>query len=486
MENQMPDNRLNILIIICDQLSQKAVGAYGNGFARTPNIDSIAAGGVRFDQCYTLSPLCGPTRNAFWTGLYPHQTGVVSNAGRDMPLRQFPAPADIPTLAETFAAAGYLTAHFGHTYKGNIAERGMEFVAPPELGVIDEPLPVEPGNNTRLDRYGSARAAEFLRQRHDRPFLAVLDLWDPHGICQWIGDHAGPHEDEPIEGPLPELPDNFQTDDLANRPLPIQYICCSHNRLAQAAQWSESNYCHYLAAYYHYLQIADRHVGRALEALAASGAEDRTLVVFMSDHGEGLAAHRMVTKQVAFYEEITRVPLIFAGPMASGQGRLITDMTASQIDLFPTLCDCAGLTPQRAVEGRSLLPWIGGDSPRDDRACVAAQWHTEWGYTVSPGRMLRTRRHKYTCYVEDRGEELYDLHADPGEKRNLARDPAHADALAEHRRLLRELVERTGDPFFSLHAVVDTRWRSHEVGYHNHRGPAAPAAARASRTATAV
>jgi choline-sulfatase len=476
----VPNRRTNILIIICDQLSQKAVGAYGDRFARTPNIDSIAARGARFDRCYTLSPLCGPTRNAFWTGLYPHQTGVVSNAGPGMPLRQFPASADIPTLAETFAAAGYLTVHFGHTYRGNIVERGMEVVAPPELGVIDEPLPVKPGNNTLLDRFGAARAAEFLRQRHDRPFFAVLDLWDPHGICQWIGDHAGPHEDEPLGGPLPPLPDNFETDDLANRPRPVQYICCSHNRLAQAARWSETNYRHYLAAYYHYLEIADRHVGRALEALAASGAADQTLVVFMSDHGEGMAAHRMVTKQVSFYEEIVRVPLIFAGPTVGGQGRLIEGPLASQIDLFPTLCDYAGLAPRRPVEGRSLLPWIAGDGPRDERGYVAAEWHTEWGYTVSPGRMLRTGRYKYTQYVEDRGEELYDLQADPGEKRNLARDPQQAAALNEHRRLLAEHVERTKDPFFSLHAVVDPRWRSHELGYHNHRGPAAPAAARAS------
>jgi choline-sulfatase len=101
-------------------------------------------------------------------------------------------------------------------------------------------------------------------------------------------------------------------------------------------------------------------------------------------------------------------------------------------------------------------------------------WHTEWGYTVSPGRMIRTQQYKYMRYREGNGEELYDLHNDPGEKHNLAGDAEYKGVLDKHRRLLDSHIQETGDPFYSYEVKVDKRWRSHAVGYPNHEGPAAP------------
>jgi choline-sulfatase len=302
----------------------------------------------------------------------------------------------------------------------------------------------------------------------------VADLINPHNICGWVGENVGVHEDVPVAVDLPPLPDNFFARNPERRPLPVQYICCSHNRLSQAAPWNETNYRHYLAAYYHYLHRVDAEIGLILDALEARPDAEDTLIVFMSDHGDGMAVHRMVTKQVSMYDNTTRIPLAFAGPGVRGRDRVDENALVSNLDLLPTLCDYAGLDAPIGLWGKSLLPWLQGTHEGSPHAYVASEWHTEWGYTISPGRMVRTNGYKYTRYLEGDGEELYDLRADPGETLTLVDDPAYTSVLEQHRALLDEHVKDTGDDFVELAWRADRRWRSHKPGYEHHIGPAAP------------
>lgn len=455
--------------MICDQLTWRALPAYGDAYAQTPNIDRILRRGLRFGRAYTPCPLCQPARAAFWTGRWPHETGVLSN-GRKHPVP--PVPETMPTLGALFAEAGYETVHFGKTHDAG-SLRGFRIEPKGELPVETEPAwPVN--YDTREDRWATEQVVAYLRGSARRPFLAVADLNNPHNICGWVGQNQGPHEDVPIAGPLPELPGNFRDADFSRRPAPVQYICCSHNRLAQAARWNQINFRHYLAAYYHYLALADAEVGRILDALEARPDADQTLIVFFSDHGDGMASHGMTTKQVSFYEETTRVPLVFAGPAVAGSGRQVDVPLVSLQDMVPTLCDCAGIPTPQGLWGRSLRPWLAGTDGGSPHEYVACEWHTEWGFTIEPGRMIRTDRYKYVRYLEGEGEDLYDLHEDPGETRTLIDSPAYQAALQEHRRLLAEHVRRTGDSFFRLQWQADPRWRSHPPGYHHHIGPAAP------------
>jgi len=466
----MPHRARNILVIIADQLAQRAVGAYGDPWARTPHLDRLARDGVRFANAYTPCPLCLPARAAYWTGRWPHQTGVISN-GRRLPVPRI--PDTWPTLGSLFSAAGYQCVHFGKTHDAG-ALRGFHHIAG---GMIpDPPFPPHLGANddTFRDRHTTREAVSFLRDSLHPPFLLAVDFNNPHNICGYVGANRGPHEDLPIPGPLPELPPNFEITDLDRRPRPIQYLCCSHNRLAQAARWSPENYRHYLAAYTFYLEMVDAQIGAILDALETSGHRDDTLVLFFADHGDGLTSHRMVTKQVSFYEEVTRVPLIVSGPGVAGANRVVARPLVSLLDLVPTLCDWAGLETPGGLAGYSLRPWLEGRDPDSPRDYVLAEWYSEWGYTISPGRMLRTARYKYTRYLEGDGEELYDLEADPGETRTLIGDPAHALALADHRTRLASVLRSTDDPFFLYEVRVDPRWRSHPLGYFNHEGPAAP------------
>ncbi|MEI6297326.1 MAG: sulfatase-like hydrolase/transferase [Verrucomicrobiota bacterium] len=460
----VPTKAPNILLIIADQLSQSAVGAYGNRYGVTPNLDRLAARGARFTECYTPCPLCQPARAAFWTGRFPHETGVLSNGRQDLVP---PVPASMPTLGELFAAAGYDAVHFGKTHDAG-SLRG--FRVEPERPEAVEPLGPWPVTaDTLRDRDTTGRVVEYLREPPNGPFLAVADLNNPHNICEYVGAFAGPHADPQIPTGLPPLPDNFRVANFADLPRPVQYICCTHNRQAQAAGWTETNYRHYLAAYYHYVSRVDAEIGRILDALWATPAGRHTLVVFFADHGDSLAGRQLVTKQVSFYDETTRVPFIAAGPGVVN--RSITGL-CSLLDLLPTLTDVAGIEAPGGLWGRSLWPWLQNkraDTPHD---YVVSEWFTEWGFTVEPGRMLRTPGWKYTRYCEGNGEELYDLTADPGEIRSLA-VTGHAQ-LAEHRRLLDEHLAATADPFTTLAPKVDTRWRSHPPGYKFHKWPAAP------------
>lgn len=460
----------NIALFVLDQLTWRALPAYGNSFAHTPNIDRIARGSLMIDGCYTPCPLCQPARASFWSGRYPHETGVLSN-GKLWP--ETGIREDLPTLGDLFSDAGWQTVHFGKTHDQG-ALRGFECEPEKErlLPVKDEAFPLNV--DSFRDVYTAEAACRFLDKRQDeRPLFMITDLVNPHNICGWVGANKGVHESRECDAPLPPLPENFVFEDIENRPAAIRYICCTNNRQAQAAGWTPENFREYLRAYYYYLSMADRSVGQVLDCLEQHGyTPENTLFVLMADHGDSMAAHGLVTKQVNFYEEITRVPMIFKGPgVQSGRREGI----ASLLDLFPTLCDWAGIPGPDGLQGVSLKDTLTGEElPK--RKYVVSEWHTEWGYTVSPGRMLRTDRYKYTKYVEDGAEELYDLQKDPFEKKNAAKDPSYADVLEEMRQLLSEHEVLTEDPFERLPWKADKRWRSHPAGYQNHYGIAAPMA----------
>ncbi len=461
----------NFLLIVTDQLTWRALPAYGNKWAHTPHIDRIAKNSVKLDACYTACPLCQPARASFWTSKYPHEIDVLSN-GRKWPVSC--VPQTVATLGETFANAGYETVHFGKTHDAG-GLRGF-YIEP------EKELPVEPASpglplnfDTFNDRYATEKSVEYLHTRtSEKPFMMVADLVNPHNICGWIGAFKDDTENPWLTENLPPLPDNFTVDDMHTRPKAVQYICCSHVRQAQTAAWTETKFRQYLAAYYHYLEIVDREIGLILDALEASGEAENTTIVFFADHGDSMTARGRVTKQVDFYEEVSRVPMIFSGAGITPQSENVKGL-ASLLDLFPTLCGLAGIEIPQGVQGVDISQALrGGALPQ--REFVASEWHTEWGYTVSPGRMIRTPQYKYVRYIENGDTELYDLENDPLEKINLSDKPEYTAVRQKMELLLRRQLHDTNDDFEHLSVVADARWRSHTPGYHNHNGIAAPQA----------
>lgn len=495
----------NILILICDQLSAKALKAYGNTDSETPAIDALSGSGIVFERAYTPCPLCQPARASFWSSSYPHQNGVTSNLPKQ---KQADFPDSITTLGEVFQKGGYECIHFGkeHDYG---ALRGF-------TKVVNEQKKTEPENpalpydyETYFDIDTTEKAVRYLQESVpgiDKPLLMAVDLQNPHNICAYIGAHAesGANHVPPEE--LPPLPDNFRDSDTHSRASFLQYLCCGHRRQSQTADWSERDFQHYLHAYYYYLQKVDRQIGEVLSALKQSGKAEDTLIVFMADHGEGMAAHQIVTKSGTFYEETVRVPFILQVP---GQQPQRYDRLFSLIDLLPTLADYAGLPVPASAAGVSHWPallaelklgqtgkkaegLVNGKSPEKqdqpvsicdrkpegavDRrsACpmedyVVSQWHDEFeGYFV-PARMYLTESYKYIAYQDKNGleEELYDMSTDRLEQKNLAALPEYFALLERYRQDLQSYCAAAGDPFFQLKADYSDRYRQHPVGRHS-------------------
>ena len=457
----------NILMIVVDQLAWKALSVYGNKDSKTPNIDSLSASGVTADSCYCSYPLCQPSRASLWSGQHPHRNRVWSN-GRAWPIEKI--DATYPALGATFRDAGYETRHYGKCHDGG-ALRGFVCSEEKETHIEDERKEFPFNMDTYADKYTLDCAVDYISSYDkSKPLFAVVDFINPHNICGWIGVNKGEHENTLDLSVLPELPDNFDFDDISSRPLPVQYLCCSHVRQSQTSLWTRDNFREYLAAYYYYLNVVDRYIGEVLKALKSNGMDENTLIVFTSDHGDNMTSRRSVTKQVTMYEEVTRVPLIFSGAGVKHLDKPVKGL-CSLLDIFPTLCSYAGIDIPKGVDGIDIRQ-IMDKGTLPEREFITSEWFTEWGYTISPGRMIRKGDVKYIKYLEGNGEELYLLDKDPGEKHNVK--DFEPEILSQMRALLDKHIQDTDDPFYSLEVKADKRWRSHKLGYDNHRGIAAP------------
>lgn len=414
MPGRKQGDRPNIVIIVADQLSQQVIGAYGSEYGITGAVDSIAASGVAFAKAYTPYPLCMPARSAFWTGRYPHEAGVESNELDEVAFR-----GELTTLGDLLSGAGYACIHFGKLHDSG-ALRGFT-IGEDGTSAVEATPPWPVYHHTAADRFRTEQTVKFLRQPHHKPFCVVADLDNPHDICFWIHDHAGPHDDEPVPGDLPELPANFGS-----------------STMRDTKGWTPENYRYYLAAYHHYTDMMNREVTSILEAVRARGDAAPTIVVFLADHGEAMAAHGLVLKGGHFYEECARVPFMIGGYGVDRPGRLESSCLVSTLDLVPTLCELTGIEPPAGLPGSSLVPWLKGEHADGPDYVVSA--------CLFGGRMVRTQRYKYCFYKRKNGEQLFDLEADPGELRDLAGSPDHAAVLQRHRSLLERYCRQTGDP----------------------------------------
>jgi arylsulfatase A-like enzyme len=435
---------LNIVLVFTDQQSLQAMGAAGNPWLRTPHMDALAAAGTRFERSYCTAPVCGPARACLVTGRAPHETGVTWNGQGLRP--------GLPTLGQVFRQRGYDTAWAGKWHLPKSYPTGREDIP----GFENLALPPDHPSLKRTPSYGWPgyalgestdapfvdEAIRFLGRPRDRPFLLCVSLHNPHDICWWVRQSPLPR---PTDGPLPPLPANFEP----NPAEPAFLRACRERdhygeEIRFARQWAPDDWRAYLHAYYRMVERADAEVGRLMEALRRHPAADRTLVVFTSDHGEGMAAHRWLAK-LSFSEEVLRVPLVVRGPGVRA-GAVNSEDLVGTTDLLPTLCDFAGIAPP-PTRGVSLRPLLAGER-RPSREFLVAELEPDPARPAMRGRMVRSARYKYCAYSDGAREEtLHDLNADPGETRDLARDPRCRGELARHREMLARWCRETSDPF---------------------------------------
>lgn len=489
--------RQNVLFLISDDLNN-LLGCYGDPRAKTPNLDKLAARGVRFDLAYCAYPLCGPSRNSMLTGLYPNSSGVHGNG--TMFRQTIPSHVSLP---QAFRHEGYLAARIGKLYHygvpASIGTDGHDDPASWEIAINpagvdrleEEPkiFSLTPGNyGSALSWYASPKSdehhtdariaaeAEWVLERHarhkERPFFLAVGFFRPHTPFVAPKDpYFGyyPEEEMPVVRGVKEDEADIPPLALGSRRSDEQKLTDELRR--QAVQ-----------AYYASISFMDAQVGRVVDTLDRLGLAENTIIVFTSDHGYHLGEHGLWKKQ-SLFEESARVPLLIVAPGVSRRGAVVKT-PVSHVDLYPTLAELADIKSPANLQGQSLVPMLkdpnvqgrgwaltqvsrggggGGGGKRKAAAAAvskasgenatAAATATDGGKrgrekaAPSGGRTfgysLRTPRWRYTEWADggQQGRELYDHDGDPKELMNLAAQPAHAKTVQELSRQLRAAVK---------------------------------------------
>lgn len=429
--------RPNVVFILVDDLRYDAFSAAAKPVApwiKTPNIDRLAKEGARFDNAFVTTSLCSPSRASFLTGQYVHTHGIRGNevAGLDEKLT---------TYAMLLKAAGYETAHVGKWHMDPHARPRPGFdhwVSWEKQGQYrDCPLNINgeavPGKGYVTDVV-TTHAVEFIRRKHDKPF--VLNVWHKavHSPFRPAGRHEQLYAGEKIPAP-PSLDDALDARPALTRADLPEPIPAPPRKLPEDRSLGQLR-C---------LAAVDESTGAVLKALEESGQLENTLVIFSSDNGYYWGEFGLSDKRGP--DDVSlRVPLVMRWPRGIKAGATIGAMTLN-IDLAPTLLELAGAPVPATMHGRSLAPLLKGTPPADWRKAALFEYFHEKRYPTWPTwQSVRTSDgRKFARYPKVPGaEELYDLRTDADERKNLAGDPAAATQRRELEAELDRLLRETG------------------------------------------
>ena len=446
--------KFNVLHIVSDDLNT-SLGCYGHTQVKSPHIDKLAAGGVRFEKAYCQFPLCNPSRASFMTGMRPGSTKVYENATHFRA-----ALPDVLSIPQTFSKAGAFSARVGKLY---------HYGVPTQIGTSgldDEPSwqqvvnPIghdkkvedqihtltagqfggtlswfnDPSEEPQTDAVGAAEAIKLLEAKKGGPFYLAVGFYRPHT------PYVAPKkyfEQYPIEkvqlptGPMKDAPG-----------IPTQAYA-SYKK--EQDQLTDPLRKEILQAYFASTTFMDDQVGEVVAAVERLGLREKTVIVFHSDHGYHLGDHGLWQKQ-SLWENSAHVPLIISVPGNANNGKACP-RTVELIDLHATLADVCGL-PLPQSDGASLKPLL--DSPQAAWDRPAFTQVTRGGIPGtgkgqgkkvkgkgSIGVSVRTEQFRYTEWDEGRqGATLFDLQNDPQESKDLVKDPAHAETVAKMKAML--------------------------------------------------
>lgn len=435
----------NVLFLISDQMRAEALGALGRSPGRTPHLDRLAGEGVAFANCFSNNPVCLPARKSMFSSLYPHQHGSLTNRGGSgtLELRD--------TLLDDFRARGYRIGYVGknHAYR-NEAMEALDFTSVRDrepYRAYNRWVPpwwhcdaYWPAGETYAHR-NTEDALRFLREGAREPFFLTVSWFDPHppymAPSEYTSRYRGMRLPEfvPAAKLSPRLEEYYRA---------LQFDRASDTDLTEAMR-------------YYYAAIewgVDAQVGRLLKELDARGLAGRTVVVFISDHGDFMGEQRMAGKGMFLCDSLLRVPMIWRAPGVKG-GR-VARQAAQSIDIWPTLAALTGGRAREGWMGRSLAPCLRGEEDAGREVYTSAGYsdmtpelldrnselhrksdvplHTRvMNHNMEPAHktaMVRTREWKMVL-SETRPPELYRMGAGWVERENLAGAPGAAAARRE-------------------------------------------------------
>jgi arylsulfatase A-like enzyme len=459
----------NILLICTDQQKASALGCYGNRIVRTPAMDRLAGEGVKFNQAFTVCPLCVPSRCSIVTGRYPHVHG--SDFMNSILLR----PSET-NLVQLLRNEGYHTALVGknHCFRKEESQRLFHEVYPAEHGGIPNPTDEEMSvsmafqrskqfNGSVITGVNSARkekcttyligerAVQLLEEmgRQASPFFIQVSFPDPHPPYQAPEPYASMYDPEQVDLPV-QIPDEFNSKPANQR---RDQIMMGMDRAA------ETDLRKAIAMYYGMITFIDDQIARLLDTMETLHLDEETLVVFLSDHGDYMGEHGMIRKSNALYDCLVRIPLIvrWKGRIEAQPGG--REELIESIDLMPTLLELLGIPASPGVQGKAFTPLLSNrEEPYEPRSHVFSECGTAgdfatirenglipdgpWDSSVRPWpsfheayrgkiKMVRNHEWKYVHYLNGEGE-LYNLKEDPHELMNLY-------GSLKHKQILREL-----------------------------------------------
>ena len=443
----------NVLFIMTDDQRQDAMSAYGNAILRTPNMDRIGAGGIRFTESFVTNSLCAPSRASILTGLWSHAHGVTTNGSGPQNYNQQGIAEEQTTWVELLRRAGYHTGLVGKWHLRSRPTGFDEWVIFPSQGIYRDPDMIAGDTHLRLrghaDDVVGDQALEFLRARpKDRPFCLLYQFKSPHRA--WMPAERFAHAFENVAIPVPRtFEDRLDAAALRNAELALADMPDFRDRGVRpdlpVAERKRRNLEELVRNYYRVLLSVDENVGRVLDWLDANALAENTIVVYTSDNGFFLGEHGLFDKRL-MYEPSIRVPLLVRHPARIPAARVDRAHMVLNVDVGPTLLELAGVPVPTRMQGRSMVPLLEGrDVPWRD-AFLYEYYEYPAEHCVRKHRGVRTARWKLIHFWEQPEEyELFDLQADPDETRDLAADPRHRATLAMLKSRLAELRRELGD-----------------------------------------
>lgn len=443
--------KMNVLLIISDDMRNE-LGCYASQLAKTPNLDRLAATGIKFDRAYCQFPLCGPSRSSMLTGRYPATVGVLGN-------RTWfgDAHPEIVSLPKHFKNNGYTSIRVGKIFHGGIDDteawsidgqirtlagvpKGQPVKTPRKKTPVDPDEVVEVAPEVRdrksdqwivlkgkgeehADYRAADRAINHLREHKDQPFFIGCGFYKPHTPLEAPQSFYDLWDVSKIPLPVdfasrPTVPDGFPAGSI--RPKNADLFIGRDASPDEARQ--------VIRAYLASAAFMDWNVGRVLAELDTLGLREKTIVVFWGDHGYQLGEKGKWSKAGSLWEQGARTPFLICDPREQTAGKTCARVV-QMIDLYPTLAELCGLEQPKGLEGRSLAPLLKDPALAWDHPAYTV-W-SEDGKHFS-GVMVRTEQWRYgEFFGRGPGAMLIDPAKDSNEINNLANDPKYADVVAK-------------------------------------------------------
>lgn len=420
--------RPNILYIMSDDHASHAISCYGSRINKTPNLDRLAAGGMRFSRSFCTNALCGPSRATLLTGKYSHINGFKENKGK--------FDGSQPTFPKMLRAAGYQTAVIGKWHLESDPTGFDYWNILPGQGVYNNPAFIEMGKRKVVNGYVTDvitdLTVDYIKNRDkSKPFCLLCHHKAPHR--SWVPDakHAKLYEDETIPTP-PTFNDDYsgrgraahEQDMTIAKTLDRQDLKQDPPKDLSQQQLKEWKYQRFIKDYLRVIAAMDDNIGRLLDYLDQSGLAQNTIVIYTSDNGFFLGDHGWFDKRF-MYEQSLHIPLLMRYPGHIKPGSVNDDMVINA-DFAPTFLDYAGAPIPSDMQGRSLRPILEGNTPADWRKSTYYHYYEfPQPHHVYPHYGLRTGQYKLIHYYTINEWELFDLDKDPQELKSVHDDPAY-------------------------------------------------------------